>query len=466
MSESRPRPLSELKGIPPINNPVKAMSLFNRENLMTLLSDSFAEYGDSFTMTALGESHILTRDPQWFREVLITHNASFIKDVGYTDEKKGLARFVGQGILTSNGEFWKRQRKLVAPALHTRRIEAYAEAMAHYADQQTQAWRDGQRLDIAHEMSQATLMVVGKTLFSFDASAETERVGRAMHAIQQFDNSSLLPTWIPTPMELRARRAKQDLDEMVYGLIAQRRHQADNGDLLSMLLEARDDDGNAMSDKQVRDEAVTLFLAGHETTANTLNWTWMALAQNPQVEAKLHAELDRVLAGRLPSLADLRQLPYTEMVIKESLRLYPPAWSYSRYATETVTIAGYEVPKGSILMLFPYFMHRNPALFEDPLRFNPERFSPENEAKIEKYTYMPFGGGPRVCIGNSFAMMEATLMLATMAQKWQLRMDAGQVVRPYLAITMNPWGGLPMTLHKRTPQTQADAHHRQALHPV
>ncbi|MCS6834850.1 MAG: cytochrome P450 [Anaerolineae bacterium] len=442
---------------PAIRSPFKIARTFDRTIVLDNLANSFSAYGDTFSLNALGQTFIFTRDPQWFREVLVTQAAHFGKDQQYTDRKRGLARFVGNGLLTSDGDFWKRQRKLVAPALHAKRIEAYAETMVHFAQAQTQGWRDGARIDIAHEMMNATLMVVGRTLFNFDASADSERVGRAMHDIQTFDNTGLLPTWIPTPMELRARRAIRDLDAMIYGLIAKRRGQPDQGDLLSMLLEARDDDGRPMSDGQVRDEAVTLFLAGHETTANTLNWTWLALAQNPDVEAKLHQELDRVLSGRLPSLADLRYLPYAEMVIKEALRLYPPAWSYSRLALDDVQVNGEAVVRGTVVVMFTYFLHRRPDLFEEPLRFSPERFSPDNEARIEKYHYLPFGSGPRVCIGNSFAMMEAQLMLATLASRWQMRLPPGHAVRPYPAITMNPDGGLPMILKRRTPSAQAEA---------
>jgi cytochrome P450 len=442
---------------PAIRNPLKIASAFDRAAVLDNLARNFDTYGHTFGLNALGQSLIFTRDPQWFREVLVTQAAHFGKDQQYTDRKRGLARFVGSGLLTSDGEFWKRQRKLVAPSLHAKRIEAYAETMGHFAQQQTQGWRDGAQLDIAHEMMNATLMVVGRTLFNFDASSDSERVGRAMHDIQTFDNTGLLPTWIPTPMELRARRATRDLNTMVYGLIAQRRGQPDQGDLLSMLMAARDEDDQPMSDEQVRDEAVTLFLAGHETTANTLNWTWLALAQNPDVEAKLHEELDRVLGGRLPTLADLRHLPYTEMVIKESLRLYPPAWSYSRLALDDVQVNGEAVARGTAIIMFTYFLHRRPDLFDEPLRFLPERFAPDNEARIEKYHYLPFGGGPRVCIGNSFAMMEAQLMLATFASHWQMRLPAGHVVKPYPAITMNPDGGLPMILQRRTPSAQAQA---------
>ena len=259
-----------------------------------------------------------------------------------------------------------------------------------------------------------------------------------------------LPKWIPTPGHIQARRAEKDLDEIVYGYINDRRKTGDDkGDLLSMLLLAEDEDGNRMTDKQVRDEAVTLYLAGHETTSNAMTWTFYLLEQNAEAEAKLHAELDDVLGGRTPTLADLRNLPYTEMVLKESMRLLPPVYGVGREAVEEVEIGGYTIPAGSNVGLHFYRAHRHPDFWNDPEKFDPERFSPENEKNIPRYAYMPFGGGPRVCIGNSFAMMEAQLLLATIAQHYKLRLapEANVVLDP--KITLRPKHGMPMTLHKR-----------------
>jgi cytochrome P450 len=267
---------------------------------------------------------------------------------------------------------------------------------------------------------------------------------------------TLIPTRIPTPHELRRRRAGRLLDEIVYRFIREWREKGqDNGDLLSMLLLAEDDEGNRMSDQQARDEAVTLFLAGHETTANTLNWTWYLLAQHPEVEARLHAELDTVLDGRPPVLADLANLPYVEMVIKESMRLYPPAWIIGRQAIEEVEIGGYFVPKGTDVNMVIYQVHHDGRWWPEPEAFKPERFSPENEVNLHKHAYIPFSAGPRVCIGNSFAMMEARLLLATIAQRYRLSLDAGQRVEMNPMITLNPMGGLPMNVAAREPQLHA-----------
>jgi cytochrome P450 len=257
--------------------------------------------------------------------------------------------------------------------------------------------------------------------------------------------------WIPTPNNRRIRRATAVLDDVVLGIIAQRRASAvggrveDTGDLLSMLLLAENEDGRAMDDRQIRDEAVTLFAAGHETTSNALSWTWYFLAQNPDVEARLHAEVDAVLDGRPPTVDDLKNLPYTEMILKESLRLRPPAWGLAgRTVLEETEIGGYTIPAGSTIFISPYQLHRLPEYFPDPERFDPERFTPENEKKLPRYAYLPFGAGPRVCIGNSFAMMEAHLILATVAQHVRLELVPGQEVEMAPLITLTPANGLKM----------------------
>ncbi len=444
-------------GPPPVKNALQGLILaYNVVRLgpLNLLNNMMRGYGDIAAFNMLGVQNIWSINAEFVGEVAVKQAANFRKDNDYTDRKKGLARFLGEGLLTSNGDFWKRQRKLVAPSLHAKRIEAYAQTMVGYTQQQITPWRDGQHLDISLEMSALTMRIVAKSLFNADVDHVIEMVHRSMSAIQASaisGQTSPLPSWIPTPTELRARRAIKDLNEFVYQTITEwHKTKEDKGDLLSMLLLAEDDEGKPMSDEQARDEVLTLFLAGHETTANTLNWTWTLLAQNPDKQAKLHAELDSVLQGRAPTLADLRQLPYTEMVIKESMRLYPPAWSFSREAINATQVAGYDIPAAAVCSIFTYGLHHNPKYWgADVEDFRPERFSAENEDKIIKYAYLPFGAGPRVCIGNSFAMMEAQLLLATIAQTWQPRLAAGQTVAMLPLITLNPKGGLPMTLQKR-----------------
>jgi cytochrome P450 len=290
-------------------------------------------------------------------------------------------------------------------------------------------------------------------LFDADASTTVDSVKKAVQVVQKASNTAtLLPSWIPTPLRIQSTRANATLDEIVYGFIADRRKTGeDKGDLLSMLLLSEDIDGNRMSDKEARDEAVTLFLAGHETTANTLNWTWWLLAQYPGIEAKLHYELDTVLGGQSPTLEDLRRLPYTDMVIKESMRLMPPVWNIGRTANADTEVLGYTMPKGTNVSIFMYHMHRDPNIWENASDFIPERWAEDSINDIPKYAYLPFGGGPRVCIGNSFATMEANLLLATIAQRYQFRLVDGVEIVPQAFITMYPRNGLPMTIEKRQP---------------
>lgn len=445
-------PVKTLPTLPPLNNPLKMMSFFNRFNQDPLgfLDGIFAEHGNLWSVEIGGTRVCFTNHPEVIRDVMVTHAKHFIKDADYTDTRKGLARFLGQGLLTSNGDFWRKQRKLVAPAFHTQRISEYAEAMTHFAAVQMSRWQDGAVLDIAPEMMETTLMIVARTLFSSNVRSEAEHIAHSMEVINQtVGKRSFLPTWLPTPAELSMRRAAKQLDEVVYGIIAQRRKgETDNGDLLSMLMLSEDEDGGRMSDKQVRDEAVTLMMAGHETTANTLNWTWLLLAQNPDKAALLREELDRVLGGRIPTLADLRNLPYTEQVIKESMRLYPPAWGIGRQADTDVQVMGYDIPAGTVVSISFYHLHRDAQWWDDANQFKPERFAAGQEH--DKYTYMPFGGGARVCIGNSFAMMEAQLLLATFAQAWELELAPDFQVIPEPRITLYPRTGLKMRLKRRS----------------
>jgi cytochrome P450 len=422
-------------------------------NFLPLTLDWKQQYGDVYVVQFGELKQYMISHPDHIHQVTTELASKFHKDNDYKNPRKGLARFLGSGLLTSDGEFWKRQRKLSAPAFHHKRIAAYAGTMVDYTDRLLREWQSNSRLDIAEEMTRLTMLIVAKALFNTDVSSEVERTGEAVEAIQRFMNSPrLLPTWIPTRLELAARHASNDLDEIVYRIINERRASGeDTGDLLSMLLLAQDDEGKHMTDKQARDEVVTLFLAGHETTANTMNWTWYLLAQYPEVEAKLHEELDRVLGGRLPTFEDLEHLKYTEMVIKESMRILPPVWVFSRVAIEDVEIGGYHIEKGSVVAPFTYALHHDPRWWENPETFDPERFSPENEHKINRRAYLPFASGPRVCIGNGFAMMEARLILATIASRYRLSLAPGQQVEIMPRLTLNPKDGLPMTVTEREP---------------
>jgi cytochrome P450 len=425
-----------------------------RADMLGSLNRWSQQYGDTFGITVGNKLQIQTSDPEFVHEVLVKQSAHFIKDDGYTNKKTGLARFFGNGILTSNGDFWKRQRKLVAPALHTKRIDSYAETIVNYGQDQIATWRDGQTIPVAQHMNELTMRIIAKTMFSTDVRADVDAMREALLQVQNFfmqNQMSPLPSWLPTPSQFRSIKASRALDGFVYGTIATwHTHGQDKGDLLSMLLLARDEDDKPMTDEQARDEVLTLFLAGFETTANTLNWTWMLLAQHPHIAQRLHQELDSVLGGQAPTLADLRRLPYTEMVIKESMRLYPPAHQYGRQSTQELEINGYLVPKNTVIGINVYRMHRREDLWQDAGVFLPERWAKENEANIPPRAYLPFGNGPRVCVGNAFAMMEACLLLATIASRYELHLAPNQRIDLVPAITLNPKGNLPMTVHQRT----------------
>jgi cytochrome P450 len=329
--------------------------------------------------------------------------------------------------------------------------------MAHYGSEMVacaararEQWTPGAEIDLAREMLRLTLAIVGRTLFSTDVSSEADGIGQAMTTIFELFDTLMMPfaDWIqklPLPAVRRFEKSRAVLDKVIYGLIAERRASGrDEGDLLSMLLLARDEDRNGMTDTQVRDEALTLLIAGHETTANALIWSWYLLSQNPEAEAKLHAELAEVLGGRLPQFEDVPQLPYTTGVFAESLRLYPPAWAIGRKAKEEYTIGNYRIPADSILLVSPWVSHRDARWFVEPEKFDPDRWRPEIAETLPKFAYFPFGGGARVCIGERFAWTEGVLVLATLAQRWKMRLAPGQKVETKAVITLRPRYGMNM----------------------
>lgn len=439
---------------------LKLISQLNKDTLGVIFNA--AKLGDLVTIDLPSRTNYMVFSPEAYHQILVKQADKFAKDEQYTDKVNGLAMFMGEGLLTSNGDFWRRQRKLVQPAFHTKRIEAYAETMVEETQKVMDSWEDNSDVDVAAEMMRLTLNIVAKTLFGANVESETARVAHAMHAFQELAGKppSFAPAWLPTARRRHARRSTAVLDDIIYRIINDRRAtKEDTGDLLSMLLLAQDDEGSGMTDKQVRDEAVTLFLAGHETTANALNWTWVLLSQHPDVAQKLHAELDTVLAGRAPTLADLPNLPYTEMVIKESMRLYPPVYAMSRMTVEDVDIDDENsvatIPKGRIVRMFPIVAHHDPRWWDNPEDFMPERWQDGNPAR-HKFAYIPFGAGPRICIGSSFAMMEAQLLLATLASHWEFSLAPNQSVTPEPLITLRPKNGLPMTLTHRQPELEPE----------
>ncbi|NDJ63250.1 MAG: cytochrome P450 [Chloroflexi bacterium] len=440
----------------------------NRESFMLTMAEWPKIYGDQVYYHFFPMHMYMFSHPDDIHDILVKQADKFHKSTFY---KQILSRFLGNGMLISDGEFWKRQRKLAQPAFHHKRIVSYADTMVRYTERMMAGWQHGQVIDAADAMMKLTLAIVGKTLFDADVDAEAKTVGEAMEVIQHTSTHSAnaliaLPDWVPTAQNRERRRAVAALDAIVMRMIRERRESGeDKGDLLSMLLLAVDEqDGTGMTDQQARDEALTLFLAGHETTSNALAWTWYLLGEHPEAEARLHAELDRVLAGRAPTMADLKDLPYTEQVIKESMRLYPPAPGFSRQVIEAVEIGGCTVPKGASVFIFSYAVHRDERWFPNPLAFQPERWTPEFEKGLPKYAYFPFGGGPRICIGNSFAMMETQLVLATMAQRFQLKLVPGQEIVPEALITLRPRNGVQVELIERQPAA-APADHSAVMMP-
>jgi cytochrome P450 len=410
-------------------------------------------YGDlSFFRIGPQEAFFLNH-PDLIKDVLVTNNQNFMKGLVLQRAK----RLLGEGLLTSEGEFHRRQRRLAQPAFHRQRIASYADVMVDYALRTSNRWQDGARLDISIEMMRLTLGIVGKTLFDADVESESGEVGEAMTVVMELFDTLTLPFFellskLPLPQLRRFDAARTKLDRIIFNLVEDRRRSGvDRGDLLSMLLLAQDEegDGGQMTDQQLRDELMTIFLAGHETTANALTWTWYLLSRHPEIEAKLHEELSRVLGSRTPGFADVAQLSYTEMVLSESMRLYPPAWAIGRLSTVDCEIGGYPVPKRSLVIMSQYVTHRDERYFTDPLTFDPERWRPELRETRPQFAYFPFGGGPRRCIGEGFAWMEGILVLATLAQQWKLHLVPHHPVAMKPVVTLRPKHGMKMTVERR-----------------
>jgi cytochrome P450 len=411
------------------------------------------QYGDISYFRLGPQEAFFLNHPDYIKDVLVTNHQNFIKGLALQRAK----RLLGEGLLTSEGEFHRRQRRLAQPAFHRARIASYATAMTDYASQTRERWRDGETLDISEEMMRLTLAIVGKTLFDANVVSDAQEVGEAMAVVMDLFNTMPIPFFellekLPLPQLRRFDKAKAKLDAIIYRLIEDRRRSGeDRGDLLSMLWLAQDTegDGGQMTNAQLRDEVMTIFLAGHETTANALTWTWYLLSQNRQVETKLHEEIDAVLEGRPPAFEDVVQLKYTEIVLAESMRLYPPAWAIGRMALKQFEIAGYVVPARSLVLISQYVMHRDPRFFHDPPRFDPERWRFEARESRPHFSYFPFGGGLRRCIGEGFAWMEGILLLATLAQQWQMRLVPNHPVVLKPVMTLRPKHGMRMIVTSR-----------------
>ena len=437
----------------PKRKPVVGHLMEFRRDPIRFLMNSARDYGDIAYLKFGPQGIYLFNNPDYVKDVLVTNNRNFVKSRGLEMAKK----FLGEGLLTSEGEFHRRQRRLAQPAFHHRRINVYATVMAGYTERAQTRWQNGETLDISQEMMRLTLAIVGKTLFDADVESEAGEIGQALTDIMKlFDRITMPFTWLleklPLPSNYRFRKAKLRLDQTIYRIINERRATGeDRGDLLSMLLLAQDveGDGTGMTDEQLRDEAMTIFLAGHETTANALTWTWYLLSQHPDVEARMHAEIDSVLKGGLPTAEDVARLRYTEMVFAEAMRLYPPAWLIGRRALSDYPVDRYRIPARSIILMSPYVMQHDARYYPEPEKFDPDRWTPEAKEARPKFSYFPFGGGPRVCIGEPFAWMEGVLLIATIAQKWKMRLAAGQQVAMQPMITLRPKFGMRMQMERR-----------------
>ena len=450
-SKQRPRPYVFPPGLK-LNLILYSFNRFRGGNPIRVFQYLFDNFGDA-AHYKLGRRHVVfLNNPEYIREILVVQNSNFVKE----RTVQRMKMLVGEGLITSEDPFHRTQRMLSQPAFYRQRISNHASDIVHKAAAFRERWQPGKQLDISLEMMHLALDVIAKTLFDSDVAAEVEEISREVNAIMRLYNflvviplAEMLQNY-PLPGMRRFRQARARLDAIVYRMIEEhRRDEQPRGDLLSMLLSARYDDGGAMPDLQVRDEVMTIFLAGYETIANALTWTWYLLSQNPEAEQKFHAELDSVLAGRTATYEDVPNLRYTEMVFAESMRLYPPAWAMGRFAVDDFALGPYFLPKDTTVFLSQYVMHRDARYFPDPERFDPDRWLPEAKASRPRFSYFPFGGGARQCIGESFAWMEGILILATIAQRWRLRLLPGHRVEPQPLITLRPKYGMKMILEER-----------------
>jgi len=413
------------------------------------------EYGDVARIRLLSKDVYLVSHPDGIKHILQKQHTNYDRNVfSYAP----LRLFLGNGLPLSDGSYWLRQRRLMQPAFHKQRINALATQMFAATNVMLTRWeqyaKQGKVLDIHEEMMHLTLCIAGMTLFGLNLGDEMNPTGKAFqamaHEMSVYVYFPMPPLGVPTPRNRRMRAALRTLDTMIYELIrARRQEKTDRGDLLSTLLLASDDDGQAMNEQQLRDEIISLLFAGHETTANTLTWAWYELSRHEKAEERLWEEVETVLQGKSPTFADVSQLAYVGMVMDEALRLYPPTASLVRHSREDDEVCGYRLPADRMVILNIIAAHRNPAYWEQPDIFEPERFSPEHPAEGERHAYFPFGGGPHLCIGNSFALMEGHIILALIAQRFRLRFQSDQPVEPRMVLTVQPKGKVPMVLQRR-----------------
>jgi len=445
-------PASDHAPGPPGRFGLRNLARFARTQL-GFLRERADRHGDVVQIRMLGGRWFLVSNPEDIESLLVAN----ARIMGRDDFVSVLSRALGMGLLTSEGDLWKRQRRLMSQAFVPKRIQSYADTMVRVTEEALRPWRHGAEVNLHGEMSRVTMEVVAEVLFGAGVGpADGEIVRSSMEVINEFFANSpealfKIAEWIPTPRNVRMRRAVAQIDALIYRIIGARRASGEaRDDLLGTLLAAQDDDGAKMDDKQLRDEAVTLFLAGHETTALALAHTLFLLSMHPEVERKLHAEIVAVLGDRAPTAADVKTLTYTERVLKEAMRLYPPAWTTSREALEDVEVRGHRIPKGAQILMSQWVVHRDARWFPNPEGFDPDRWLPSPLRTMPRFAYFPFGGGPRVCIGNHFAMMEATLILALVVRRWQVDLVAGQKLELKPSVTLRQKGpGLRVRLAER-----------------
>jgi cytochrome P450 len=423
---------------------------------LKLLSEGARDHGNVVRFRLGGFQYVLVSGLTEIQHVLVKNQKNYVKSRSY----HGIKLVLGEGLLTSEGEFWRRQRRLAQPAFHAQRLKGLASTMARLTDDVMQRWEslpeNERTFDMHDAMMRLTFRVVGQTLCGADVEGDAQAIGQALTVAVKFANDYVeqlvrMPVWLPFPKNMRFRTAMTTLDRLVYRLIDDHRAATDReGDLLAMLMSATDEgDGQGMTPKQLRDEVMTLVLAGFETTANALTWTLHLLSKHPDVAKKLEEEATRVLGGRTPTFDDLAKLEYTERVMQESMRIFPPAWCFEREAVEADEVGGYRIPAGTTIAVCPYVLHRNPAYWENPETFDPDRFSPERSGTRSRFAYLPFGDGPRICIGKGFAMMEAKIILAMLVDRFRIEAGSDRPVELDAGITLRPKNGLPMKVVAR-----------------
>ncbi len=425
-----------------------------RKDMLGGLSQLRDDFGEIAYFEPGGQPFCLVQRPEWIHQMLTRDNAQFKKG-RFLEIAKDL---LGEGLLTSEGEFHRHQRQLIQPMFYRQMIQRYGEIMVVWAERFAQRWQAGEVIDLAHEMPRLTLAVVGEALFGVNIEQDAQEIGQALENVLDLSIASqplrrLTRKW-PSPSRQRFLRSKQILDDAIQNIIDKNQDlqsdpEAAPKTLIHILMQARDEQGQGMSNTQIRDEALTLFLAGHETTANAMAWSLYLLSQSPRVEAKLQQELDQVLGQGRADVAEMNQLSYTRQILTESMRIYPPAWLLGRRVLNDYQLGAYTLPKNTIVIMSQYLNHHDAHYFSDPEQFIPERWSPSFKQSLPKGVYFPFSMGPRNCIGEAFAWMEGILMLATLAQHWQFQLVAGQQIAMHPQVTLRPKFGLKMRLQKR-----------------